>query len=231
MKKLLHNYKLMILFILANSVASSLLAMSLDLTQLPTAANREGIDGKALEASLYEIVDVSLTDASGRTALMDALHKRASIQVVRQLLNRGANPNIQDNEGRTALMEAARFSVEAVRELLNKDADPNIESKDGFTALMWAVLYAKMHGERDIVKELLARGANPNTRAQDGFNILTRIEGHDTETASLLRAHGAESSLLDRVHYKVYNLAHDVHHAALRLLERPTDRQRLFTTN
>ena len=49
------------------------------------------------------------------------------------LLEHDADPNIQDNEGLTALMYACKHSsVEAVELLLKYGADPNIKDNKGY---------------------------------------------------------------------------------------------------
>ncbi|KAJ8934306.1 hypothetical protein NQ318_004607, partial [Aromia moschata] len=56
-------------------------------------------------AHLLETYDVDLVDHSGETALYVAV-KRGHLDVVKFLVSRGANVNIKNNDGRTALHEA-----------------------------------------------------------------------------------------------------------------------------
>jgi ankyrin repeat protein len=59
---------------------------------------------------------------------------------VRRLLARGAKVNATDEEGRTALMHAARNGSRAsVETLLQKGADPNAMDNAGRTALTYAL--------------------------------------------------------------------------------------------
>jgi ankyrin repeat protein len=55
------------------------------------------------------------------------------------LLNAGANPNLKNKLGGTALMWAASYGQdEAVALLLERGADPSIKDIDGVTASGWA---------------------------------------------------------------------------------------------
>ena len=57
-------------------------------------------------------------------------------QVVRMLIEKGADPNIQDIIGWTALMKAAhKGNVEIAQILINNGADLNLKNIDGHTAL------------------------------------------------------------------------------------------------
>jgi ankyrin repeat protein len=81
---------------------------------------------------------------------------------VRTLLERGADVNAQDREGRTALMLAAAsefMSVDIVKSLLEHGADLNAKSPEGDTALS----FARLRGENPIVDLLVKAGAKPVT--------------------------------------------------------------------
>ena len=82
--------------------------------------------------------------------------KSGDIVRVRELLDSGEDPNLQ-NDYDTALMEASeRDHAEIVRLLLEHDADLNIYNDDGDTALM----KASRNGHTEIVKLLLDRDAD-----------------------------------------------------------------------
>ena len=75
------------------------------------------------------------------------------------LLQKGANPNIQDKEGLTPLMLATQLRfVDGVRVLLLKGADVDDTNKQGETALIRAVQLR----DAELVRLLLANGANPD---------------------------------------------------------------------
>ena len=79
------------------------------------------------------------------------------------------NPDIQDNNGMTALMYAVEnCHLEIVEVLLNANADPNIQKEDGWTALMSACL----NDNAEVVEVLLKGGADPNIQDKDGWTAL-----------------------------------------------------------
>jgi ankyrin repeat protein len=80
----------------------------------------------------------------------------ADIDVIQHLINNGADVNIRDNFGYTALIWASRFGhIDIVRLLIDAGADVNARNDGGRTALM----YASDCGYLDIVELLRSKGA------------------------------------------------------------------------
>ena len=80
----------------------------------------------------------SSTKTDERTALMNATAHKCS-DIVALLLDRGAQVNSIDNEGKTALMEAcAECSLSIVHLLVTAGADLHAQDKNGKTALWYA---------------------------------------------------------------------------------------------
>ncbi len=83
---------------------------------------------------------------------------------LKELLRLGANPNIQDHNGSSALIIAAeRNNIKAMELLLNDPrTDPNIQNLQGNTALAFSVIFAHS-GDKvslNITNKLLTSGAN-----------------------------------------------------------------------
>ncbi len=136
-------------------------------------------------------------DPNGRgleldTPLMEACQDEEDFDIVALLIEGGADPNLQDVDGYTALMFAtSASSTRTVKLLLDHGAnislkvhgkDPRGEGEDeGYTAL----LFACRNGDVDIVKLLMERGANPgetNRRGLDALEIARRAESRKVVT-------------------------------------------------
>jgi uncharacterized protein len=108
----------------------------------------------------------------GVTALMKAA---SGADVVKLLLQHGANPNFKDQEGKTALMMAATGwgprNAEATELLLDKGAEINSRDESGKTALMAAA----GAGSPEVVKRLLERGAEANSTDYCGKTALMYV--------------------------------------------------------
>lgn len=140
--------------------------------------------------AVAEDIDLNATNASGRTALMlAALQKNEAMLTT--LLEAGANPNLQDTRGSTALLMTADSGEQVVGLLIQAGADVNIQDKEGRTPLIVAA-----RRDAEAVKMLLAAGADVNHRDAGGVSALTvaRGAGND-DVIALLHAAGAEESL------------------------------------
>jgi ankyrin repeat protein len=95
------------------------------------------------------------TGFGGITPLMYAALYRDAASA-RLLLDAGADPNVRNDAGATALMWAVDDLDITRMLLLERAADPNVRSADGRSAL---VLAAGRNGAADVVKVLLEQGA------------------------------------------------------------------------
>ena len=96
----------------------------------------EGRDGYAMSVVLMKHgADVNGRNAGGVTALMAAVHA-SQLEGVAFLLQRGADPNLEDDNGETCLFDLGygAFQVEITRLLLAAGVDPCHKDKDGKTA-------------------------------------------------------------------------------------------------
>ncbi len=101
---------------------------------------------------------------TGDTGLHVVTARRDTLWV-RFLLQRGANPNIRNNEGVTPLQLATRMGfIEGVEELLKKGAMVNVADSQGETPLIAAVHQRNVA----LIRQLLSEGADPDRNDNSG---------------------------------------------------------------
>ena len=107
----------------------------------------------------------------------DAIHKAAyhgELQKVRDLLQKGANPDARDSFGGTAL-HAAMFqkNMEVVKVLLEHGCDINAQGTgNGYTPLHDAV----WSDNEEAVNLLLDKGAKTNLKGKDGLTPYAKAQ-------------------------------------------------------
>ena len=136
------------------------------------AAAGSGVPG-VVQDVLSSNPDVNGRGAQGRTALMEAVGQwhydteRKEVnraEVVRILLERGADPNLQDDRGNTALIECA-WDADAALALIKHGANVNTQNADGLTALINSV-------SPDVARVLVDNGADLYLRDKEGKTAL-----------------------------------------------------------
>jgi ankyrin repeat protein len=105
-----------------------------------------------------------------RTSLMYAVIDEEN-EVVKLLLENGANVNIQDDNGYTALHFASKENLlDVAKLLLEHGANTNTQDVHGNTPLFWAVFKSK--GEGKMIKLLLRYGADKHLENKHGVSPL-----------------------------------------------------------
>ena len=122
-------------------------------------------------------------------------------QVLILMLDSGATVNAKDQEGNTALMNAARSAKTRLTQiLLAKGADINVKDKDGLTPLMHAIA-AQGPGNNtktlSFIQLLLANKANINAKNNRGESVLIFAMRYaqmfqDNSVVDLLKKAGAK---------------------------------------
>lgn len=132
---------------------------------------------------------VNLRGPGGSTPLMYAALYGDS-DSVRVLLERGADPNIRNHDGASALMWAVR-DANKTRLLLARGAEVDAHSHDGRTPL---IIAAGRHGSSAVVRLLLDHGAKPAGKAADGTTALQQAaQAGDYDVMRLLVDRGANT--------------------------------------
>lgn len=110
--------------------------------------------------------EVNAVTQSGKTALHDATW---SDEIFNLLLERGANPKLEQNDGTTTLHKAChQGSATLVAKLL--ELHPDLEACD--SSLFTPLLNAAESGRADLLKLLASAGADPKATQKDGRNAL-----------------------------------------------------------
>ena len=171
--------------------ASVLLACAAAQAQSPIAnLIQNGERTAALEAIHADGADVNATQGDGTTPLHWAVYK-VDRELVAELLERGAKPDVANKYGSSPLAEATKLGdLGLVRQLL--DAGANVESPnaDGQTALMLAARI----GALDVAKLLVERGADVNAKEawRNQTSLIWAVDNNFPELTQFLIDNGAD---------------------------------------
>lgn len=138
------------------------------LMQASWAGHREVVADLLAAGAMLNLKTTSRTirvTKSGANALI-AASIGDNLEVVRLLLDEGAQVNEWDADGETALLHAAKGGDPRLVELLLRNrADPEMKDKYGRTPLMVAAI----HNNKDVVRTLLLHGANRKATDKAGL--------------------------------------------------------------
>jgi ankyrin repeat protein len=135
--------------------------------------------------------------STGTTVLMIASSYYYYDGMVQYLIDKGANVNLQDNEGKTALLWAASNSLPNAEILVANRADVNITAIDGMTAFLQATLGVSSGKVTLEMCDLLRKkGADVNAsltkNSAKGWNALHyAVINGDVELVNYLIKYGA----------------------------------------
>jgi ankyrin repeat protein len=122
--------------------------------------------------------------------------RSGNLEIVRRLLDRGADPNSVDKLGMTPLMEACRIgNIKIMKLLVAADADIGVATTNRQTPLWFATL----HGFPDAVRYLLDElETDPNFAREDGVTPLMVASSQGFHTIADLLIHaGADVNVMD----------------------------------
>ncbi|CAG2188628.1 unnamed protein product [Mytilus edulis] len=144
---------------------------------------------KTVEDFTIWIADVN-EDECGWTNPLTASCKHANSDIVRLLIEKGADVNVCCGLGLTPLLWSCKLdNSDIVRLLVEKGADVNLSDEDGHNPLIWSC----KHDNSDIVRLLVEKGANVNVSDGDGDTPLIWSCRHDNrDIVRLLIEKGAD---------------------------------------
>ncbi|AVL94346.1 putative ankyrin repeat protein [Megavirus vitis] len=138
--------------------------------------------------------DVDSQNELGWTALMVACENCTTTKyktVIKLLLECGANINIQNNKGETALMLLVsnyfENNIDVVKLLLDNGANVNFKTSDKWTALMLASRCSNIPSSTDIIKLLLEYGADVNLCNNKGWSALMLVSKYSENNVNIVQ--------------------------------------------
>ena len=174
-----------------------------------------------LKKILSELDDykMNITDSIGNTTIlmnvMERGRQRTCLEAVKLLLEYGADPNIQNYQGDTALIKACYHSppsdVNMIKLLLNYGANPNIQNHKGENALIAACYYSDINA----VKTLLSYSKKRiNTNIQDNKGktaLMYAVERDYSSIVDLLLKdeYGTVTNIKDKRGRKAYDITYN----------------------
>jgi ankyrin repeat protein len=138
--------------------------------------------------------------------------------LVKALLDRGADPNVRDEDGNTPLIKATQYGhTSTARLLLDHSADIHVRNNRGVTAL----IYAGIRHPTGMIELLLDRGADVNDRDHYGDTALMFACEYECYRAGLERLLEAGADVNAKGEYGYTPLIYATYHGdtfALKLL-------------
>ena len=150
--------------------------------------------------------DIHTREINGQTLFMMIVQYSKSSPCYKkaiQFLIQHVNINYQDNEGRTALINAISYydiPIETIKLLLDHGANVNYQDNEGCTALINAISYNDTPIET--IKLLLDHGANVNLKTYKGHNAMTLT--NDINILNLLVQYYDTYTLKEMILYGVH---------------------------
>lgn len=143
--------------------------------------------------------NVNNVSNEGVTPLFQAIDQSESHEVVKLLLENGADPNLmcgtEGEQGFPLDQACLRGQIEIVKELIKHEAKINAVDEYDCSALATAVAREKP----EIVKLLLKHGADINKGRVEGLNILELSKDSDPETRKLITSETIKRNIVKKL--------------------------------
>ena len=137
-----------------------------------------------MKSAITSGANVNVKDMIGWPLLNKAVFKNKT-EVVKILLENGADVNAKSEDGFTPLMMAFG-NIEIMTLLLELGADVNAKTKNGMTSLMIGIKNYSVHENFDGIKLLLEKGADVNAKNNKNETAITLASGIGIEYPELI---------------------------------------------
>lgn len=166
-------------------------------TPFPTAEGLEEEDGENGQAETTELAVECLTHLpqSQRNCWLLCAARKGRLQLLKGLLETGANPNTEDDYGYTALMFLAAQGSREGLELVLGSARCIVNKRSG--SMQTALHFATEKGHSDCVKMLLKAGAMVNASDDWETPLIMAVNSGSLQSVEILLAAGANVEMTD----------------------------------
>ncbi|EAR94167.2 ankyrin repeat protein (macronuclear) [Tetrahymena thermophila SB210] len=171
---------------------------SLSFNKKPQSASQTMLTKRMSNIDDY-IVDINkIINQRGRSLLLEAV-LLGQLDVVKELLLKGANPSITDWSGNDCILYSIKKnSTDILRYLLDYSQFELDLNKRFGTSETTYLIYAAQNSLKNIVIILLAQGADPNIQDQQKRTALTfAVKNNDKDTIQALCENGAVGTIVD----------------------------------
>ncbi len=156
-------------------------------------------DARTIRALLEAGASVDAQNEDGVTPLMKAATS-GNPELIQVLIAVGADLELRDRQGQTALIVASRYWLHGMRELLEAGANANAVDIEGWTPLLRTLSHPQTPTDLRTQKvlSLLEYGADPNVIGPKGIDalLIASVKG-ESEVVSMLIATGASPDRRD----------------------------------
>lgn len=168
---------------------------TVDVTKNPWFLAASTGSAKDLEAARASGADINARERSNRYTPLHTAAIAGNDDAVKFMLQHGADPDVIDEDGRTALMMASHYARSNTSfTLAQSKANLDLRDRNQTTALM----FAARRGQIDAVRAMIARGAQLDLQEKSGMTALM-YAARDGQPAvvRLLKDAGASTTASD----------------------------------
>ena len=150
----------------------------------------------AISALLTARADTTIADTAGDTCLHAAVSENCTKEVIKKIINHGADVNAANKKNMTPLMNACqKGNIDGINVLLNAGADPGITDVDGHTWLHYA---ASGNCSSEFLQTIIKHGADVNAANKKNMTpLMNACQKGNIDGINVLLNAGADPGITD----------------------------------